>query len=76
MFSFNPRLRRFAIPLGMPFWVLPIVAIVPLVIVGLFVQLPIGNTAHFGGLIAGLFYGNYLKNKYRNKTAMIRRRFS
>jgi len=67
MFSFNPKIRRLAIPLGMPFWILPIVAIIPLVIIGLFVQLPIGNTAHLGGLIAGLIYGSHLKNKYRKK---------
>jgi len=38
--------------------------------------LPIGNFAHLGGLIAGLFYGIFLTNKYKKKTRMIRRRFS
>jgi len=78
MFSFNPAIRRFAIPLGMPFWILPIVAIVPLIIIGILVPggLPIGNTAHLGGLIAGFTYGAYLKNKYKRKTEFIRRRFS
>ena len=76
MFSFNPNTRKLSVPLAMPFWVLPIVAIVPLVIVGLFVNLPIGNTAHLGGLIAGLAYGKYLKNKYKHKTAMISKKFS
>ncbi len=38
--------------------------------------IPIGNTAHLGGLLAGLFYGVYLKNKYKNKTKMIERHFS
>ena len=60
IFSFNPKIIRLAIPIRMPFWVLPIVAIVPLVIIGLFVSLPIGNSAHFGGLLAGLIYGSYL----------------
>lgn len=46
MFSFSSRLRKIAIPLEMPFWLLPIIAIVPLVIIGLFINLPIGNTAH------------------------------
>ena len=63
-------------PLAMPFWILPIVAIVPLVVIGLFVNLPIGNTAHFGGLIAGIVYGKYLKNKYKNKTEIISKKFS
>ena len=76
MFSFNPNLRKLVIPLGMPFWILPIVAIVPLVVIGLFVDLPIGNTAHLGGLIAGFAYGYYLKNKYRRKTDLLRNRFS
>ena len=75
MFSFNPQTRKLSIPLAMPFWVLPIIAIVPLVIIGLFFPLPIGNTAHLGGLIAGLAYGKYIKNKYKRKSSMISRRF-
>lgn len=39
-------------------------------------DIPIGNTAHLGGLIAGLVYGFYLRKKYKNKTALISRRFS
>jgi len=39
-------------------------------------DIPIGNTAHFGGLIAGLIYGFYLKNKYRNKTQWLSKHFS
>jgi membrane associated rhomboid family serine protease len=76
MFSFSPGLRRFSIPMGMPFYMLPIIAIVPLVIIGLFVSLPIGNTAHLGGLIAGLIYGSYLKRRYKRKTALISRYFN
>ncbi len=37
--------------------------------------LPIGNTAHLGGLLAGLGYAFYLKKKYKRKTAMIRKYF-
>lgn len=39
-------------------------------------NVPIGNTAHLGGLIAGLVYGIYLMSKFKNKTRMIRRQFS
>ncbi len=39
-------------------------------------ELPIGNTAHFGGLITGIIYGFYLKSKYKRKTEHIRRVFS
>lgn len=76
IFSFNPKRKNIALPVEMPLWVLPIFAIVPLVIIGLIVPLPIGNTAHFGGLVAGLIYGYYLKNKYRKKVAMLNRYFS
>ncbi|MEK6912816.1 MAG: rhomboid family intramembrane serine protease [Nanoarchaeota archaeon] len=76
IFSFNERFRKVALPIGMPLWLLPIVAIIPLVVVGLFVPLPIANTAHFGGLLAGLAYGFYLKSKYRKKTRYISKHFS
>ena len=36
----------------------------------------IGNTAHLGGLLAGLFYGFYIRKKYPNKVKFISRRFS
>ena len=39
-------------------------------------NVPIGNTAHFGGLIAGIVYGLYLKNKYKRKTKYINKYFS
>lgn len=71
IFSFNPFLRKIAVPIELPFWLVPIIAIVPLFIVGFFIPLPIGNTAHAGGLIAGLVYGFYLKTKFKNKAKYI-----
>ncbi len=75
IFSFNPKIRRFAIPLELRMWLLPIVAIVPLVIIGFFVPLPIGNSAHIGGLVVGLIYGFYLIKKFPNKTRKLSRYF-
>ena len=39
-------------------------------------DVPIGNMAHLGGLIVGVIYGIYLRNRYKNKTRMINRHFS
>src|SRR3989344_8441109 len=39
-------------------------------------NIPIGNTAHLGGLIAGLVYGFYLRNRYKNKIKAIGKYFS
>ena len=75
IFSFNPKIRRFAIPLELRMWLLPIIAIVPLVIIGFFVSLPIGNSAHIGGLVVGLIYGFYLRKKFPNKTRKLSRYF-
>ena len=62
LFSFNPSFRKFAVPVELPMWLLPIIAIVPLVVLEFFVNLPIGNSAHIGGLLVGLLYGFYLKS--------------
>jgi membrane associated rhomboid family serine protease len=39
-------------------------------------NLPIGNTAHFGGAIVGVVYAIYLRKKYPRKTQMLSRQFS
>ncbi len=38
-------------------------------------NVPIGNTAHLGGLICGLIYGIYLRRKYPKKVQMLNRFF-
>ena len=75
LFSFNSRLRKIAIPLELSMWVLPIIAIVPLTIISFFISLPIGNSAHFGGLVVGAFYGFYLRKKFPKKTHWIKNHF-
>ena len=39
-------------------------------------NVPIGNTAHLGGLLFGVIYGLYLMSRYKNKTRYIRKYFS
>ncbi len=73
----TPKLRVyvfFVIPMQM--WVAMIVLLFVLWGVSISVGLPIGNTAHLGGLLVGVGYALYLKKKYRRKTAMIRKYFS
>lgn len=75
----TPRLR-FAI-IFLPFFTLPAYIMIPLVLVLTWVVsssagFGIGNTAHFGGFLAGVFYALYLRNKYKRKTRMIEKYFS
>ena len=39
-------------------------------------NVPIGNTAHLGGFLFGIFYGIYLRTKYKKKTSMLSKYFS
>ncbi|RLG12150.1 hypothetical protein DRN73_03390 [Candidatus Pacearchaeota archaeon] len=75
LFSFDGYLRKIAVPVELPMWLLPIIAIIPLIIIGYFFTLPIGNSAHIGGLIVGLIYGFFLKKKFPNKTKKLRNLF-
>jgi membrane associated rhomboid family serine protease len=73
-----PRMR-FSI-IFLPFFSLPGFIMIPLVLVLMWAAsisagLPIGNVAHFGGFIAGLAYGFYLRTKYKRKVTMLRSYF-
>jgi len=69
-----PVLVFFIIP--MPMWAAMAVLMFGLWALSLSLNLPIGNTAHLGGLLIGLIYGAYLRKKYPRKTKMISRYFS
>ena len=53
--------------------ILWLISAVPMIFGG--ERILIGNTAHLGGLIMGVLYGFYLKNKFPRKTRMIGRHF-
>lgn len=71
-----PRMRvllMFIIP--MPMWIAMIVLMFGLWAVSIGANLPLGNTAHFGGLVVGVAYGVYLRNKYPRKIRMLNKMF-
>jgi membrane associated rhomboid family serine protease len=73
-----PKLKFMIIFL--PFFSLPAYVMIPLVLFGFWIltiifNLPIGNVAHFGGFLAGVFYGLYLRNKYPRKVMQLQRMF-
>ena len=69
-----PILLFFVIP--MPMWMAVFFLIVVLWAVSAPFGLPIANSAHLGGLLVGIGYGLYLKNKFPHRTKMISRYFS
>jgi uncharacterized protein len=73
----TPKLRvyvMFVIPMQM--WFAMVVLLGGFWLASIFGNLPIGNTAHFGGLLVGVVYGLYLRKRYPRKTAMLARQFS
>jgi len=73
----TPKLRvyvMFVIPMQM--WLAMTLLLGGFWIASIFWGLPIGNSAHFGGLLVGVGYGIYLRKKYPRKTAMLSSRFS
>ena len=75
----TPKLRFMIIFL--PFFSLPAYIMIPLVLfvtwlVSAGVNIGIGNTAHLGGFLVGLFYALYLRQKYKRKTKLISEYYS
>lgn len=64
------------IPIAMPMWFGVILLMFGLWAVSASFNLPIGNTAHLGGLLVGVAYGLYLTQKHKHKAALIRKHFS
>ena len=61
-----------------PFFSLPAYIMIPVVlfvtwIVSAGTGLPVGNTAHLGGFLAGVIYGIYLRNKFPRKVKILNR---
>ena len=73
----TPRMPVYVmfIPIAMPMWFGVLLIMFGLWIVSAAFNLPIGNLAHFGGLLVGLAYAFYLRHKYKRKTRMIANHF-
>jgi len=69
----TPRLPVYImlIPIQLPMWFGITFALAILWILSITAGLPIGNSAHLGGLIVGLIYGFYLRKKHKKKIAML-----
>jgi len=62
----------------LPFFSLPAYIMIPLVLFATWLisagtGFPIGNTAHFGGFLAGIVYGLFLRKKYSKKIRVLNR---
>jgi len=55
------------IPIAMPMWFGIVLMLAVMWLISAAVGLPIGNTAHLGGFIAGLAYGFYLRIRYKER---------
>ena len=71
-----PRLKVlvfFIIP--MPMWLAMAALMFGLWAISIGAGLPVGNTAHLGGLVVGVVYGFYLRKRYSRKVRMLNRMF-
>ncbi len=68
-----PVLVFFIVP--MPMWAAMVFLMGVLAFFSAVGGLPIGNSAHLGGLLCGLIFGLYIKKKYKRKARMISRYF-
>lgn len=59
------------IPIPIPMWIASILILGLMWLFSAMANLPIGNTAHLGGLIAGMIYGTYLRKKYSRKVSLL-----
>jgi membrane associated rhomboid family serine protease len=74
----TPKIKVYImfIPIPMPLWIAVIIMLAALWIISILAGIPIGNTAHLGGLLTGVAYGFYLRKKHKKKVAMLDRYFS
>jgi len=71
-----PRLKvlvMFIIP--MQLWLGVVLLMFGIWVASIVYGLPVGNTAHFGGLVVGVVYGFYLRKKYARKVKMLNKMF-
>jgi uncharacterized protein len=64
------------IPIAMPLWIGMLIMLFGLWSISAGVGLPIGNSAHFGGLVAGLSYGLFLRMRHKRKVQVLDSYFS
>jgi len=74
----TPKMKIYImlIPIAMPMWLGVTAMLVLLWTLTLTLGLPIGNEAHLGGLLVGLAYAFYLRNKYPHRARLIADHFS
>jgi len=63
------------IPIPIPLWIGVVGILVIMWAISLLAGLPIGNTAHLGGLLAGAAYGLFLRTKHKRKIQVLDKMF-